>query len=84
MKVANELGRNCCGYEIDTELKPVILRKIGYRQPTSERTEAVQVVERSDAGRFRSFLQKKVSSKKSVTKERLRYHQQWRKAGQSN
>jgi DNA modification methylase len=84
MKVANELGRNCCGYEIDMELKPVILRKIGYRQPASGRTEAVEVVERSDAGRFRSFLQEKVSRKRSVTKERLSSHQPRRKAEQSN
>ncbi|MEM2699051.1 MAG: site-specific DNA-methyltransferase [Ignisphaera sp.] len=29
MKVAKELGRNSYGYEIMTELKPIILRKIG-------------------------------------------------------
>lgn len=29
-KVARQLGRNIYGYEIDLELKPVILEKIGY------------------------------------------------------
>jgi DNA modification methylase len=74
MKVANELDRNCCGYEIDMELKPVILEKIGYRQLMSEKSRALQVVERNDAGKFRSSLQKRVSRKQSVTK-RLRSRQ---------
>ncbi|MEM1971414.1 MAG: site-specific DNA-methyltransferase [Candidatus Anstonellales archaeon] len=30
VKVARELGRNSYGYEIDLELKPIILKKIGY------------------------------------------------------
>ena len=83
MKVANELGRNCWGYEIDMELKPVILKKISQGKPTSGKIEAVEVVERRDAGRFRSFLQEKVSSKKSVTEKRLRSRQPRVKTEQS-
>jgi DNA modification methylase len=75
MKVAKELGRNCWGYEIDLELRPVILEKIGYKQPASSKAESVEIVRRNDAGRFRSSLQKRVSSKKSVTKGRLGFHQ---------
>jgi len=78
MKVANELGRNCWGYEIDMELKPIILGKIGYRQPAFRKTKA-EVVERNDAGRFRSFLQEKVSKKRSVAKGGLSSHQPRRK-----
>jgi DNA modification methylase len=83
MKVANELGRNCWGYEIDMELKPVILKKISHGKPTSGKIEAVEVVERLDAGRFHSFLQEKVSSKKSVTEKRLRSRQPRVKTEQS-
>lgn len=75
MKVAKELGRNCWGYEIDLELRPVILKKIGYKPPASSKAESVEIFRRNDAGRFRSSLQKRVSSKKSVTKGRLGSHQ---------
>jgi len=70
MKVAKELGRNTWGYEIDLELKPVILEKVGFRQATlTEQKEAVEVMERNDAVKLRAFLQRTVRRQKSVTKK---------------
>jgi len=64
-KVAMELGRNSIGYEVDLELKPVILKKVG--QLTLAGDE-VKVVVRGDAKRLRTFLQERVSMQRSVTK----------------
>jgi len=66
MKVAKELGRNSIGYEIDLELRPVIIKKIGYGQSTLIH-DRIDVVERRDARHLRTFLQKRVSTQKSVT-----------------
>jgi len=69
MKVAKELGRNTWGYEIDRELKTVILEKVGFQQATlTAERETVEVVERSDARRLRAFLQRKVKRQNSVTR----------------
>jgi len=68
MKVAKELGRNCWGYEVDLELKRIILEKVGRREPVSLEQEAVEVVERSDTVKLRSFLQKKVRKQRSVAR----------------
>jgi DNA modification methylase len=53
MKVARELNRNCWGYEIDLELRQVILRKIYERNSVSEGRTDCEIVERSDARRLR-------------------------------
>jgi len=77
MKVARELGRSCYGYEIDLELKPIILKKIGYgvKRLTTIATEdgagnndedRIEIVERDDAKRLRRFLQQKIDKQKSV------------------
>jgi len=71
MKVAKELDRNTWGYDIDLELKPVILEKIGLKQLTlSGEKETVEIFERSDARRLRAFLQRRVGRQKSVTKNK--------------
>jgi len=70
MRVAKELGRNTWGYEIDLELKPVILEKVGFKQATlTEEKDTVEVVDRSDARRLRTFLQRIVGRQKSATKK---------------
>jgi modification methylase len=68
MKVARELTRSCYGYEIDLELKPIILKKIGYgiRRLTTMVDDNIEVIERSDAKSLRTFLQQKIDKQKSV------------------
>jgi len=72
-KAAKELGRNSRGYEIDLELKDVILKKVGYTQATliNGPVIKVEITEREDAKRLRSFLQEKVRNQKSVVKKDL-------------
>jgi len=70
MKVAREQHRNCWGYEIDLELKPIILEKIGLRQARlTEESRTVEVIERRDAERLRAFLQKIVRRHRSVAEK---------------
>jgi DNA modification methylase len=69
MKVAKELGRNSYGYEIDLELKDVVLEKIGYRQATLT-GDTIEYKVREDAKRLRTFLQERVKSQKSVANNR--------------
>jgi len=68
-KVAKELGRNSYGYEIDLELKSIILEKIGY-SPCPLTDDKIEIKERDDAQRLRTFLQKRVQKQKSVTKSK--------------
>lgn len=67
-KVAKELGRNSYGYEIDLELKPIILEKIGY-SPHPLTDDKIEIKERDDVQKLRTFLQKRVQKQKSVTKK---------------
>ena len=67
LKVSKELGRNSFGYEIDMELEKVIAEKLGYHQ-SSLSGDKVKFVGRSDAGHFRTSLQKIVKQKDSVTR----------------
>lgn len=70
MKVAKDLGRNTWGYEIDQELKPIILEKVGFQQATlTGEKETVEVIDRSDARKLRAFLQRRVGRQRSVTKK---------------
>ena len=69
MKVAKELGRNSYGYEIDLELKDVVLEKIGYGQATLT-GDTIEYKVREDAKRLRTFLQERVKSQKSVANNR--------------
>jgi len=69
MKVAKEQNRNCWGYEVDLELRPIILAKMGLRQTgLTEESEAVEVIERRDARKLRAFLQKKVRRQRSIVR----------------
>jgi DNA modification methylase len=68
-KVAKELGRNSYGYEIDLELKPVILEKIGY-SPFPLADDKFEIIEREDAKRLRTSLQKRVAKQRSVTESK--------------
>ncbi|MCR8487651.1 MAG: site-specific DNA-methyltransferase [Crenarchaeota archaeon] len=65
-KVAKELGRNSYGYEIDLELKDVILEKVGYWQATLT-GDIIEYKIREDAKRLRTFLQERVKIQRSVT-----------------
>ncbi|MCP8313172.1 MAG: site-specific DNA-methyltransferase [archaeon] len=66
-KVARELKRNSFGYEIDMELKPVIMKKVGYDQATLS-GDVIEIMEREDAKRLRTFLQEGVKKQRSVVK----------------
>jgi len=68
IKVAKELKRNSFGYEIDLELKDVIMQKIGYKQATLT-NDKIEITVRKDAKKLRTFLQKRVKMQKSVTKK---------------
>ncbi|MBS7621474.1 site-specific DNA-methyltransferase [Candidatus Bathyarchaeota archaeon] len=67
-KVARLLGRNSYGYEIDLELKPIILEKIGY-SPHPLTDDSFEICERADARKLRTFLQGRIKRQKSVTKK---------------
>ena len=69
MKVAKELGRNSYGYEIDLELKDIILEKVGYRQTTLT-GDTIEYKIRDDAKRLRTFLQEKVKAQRSTANNR--------------
>lgn len=67
-KVAKELGRNSFGYELDLELKEVILKKLKAKQNTLT-GDVIKVVQRPDAQRLRADLQHKVKARRSVTEK---------------
>ncbi|MEM2815790.1 MAG: DNA methyltransferase [Candidatus Bathyarchaeia archaeon] len=68
-KVSKELRRNSYGYEIDLELKPTILQKIGY-SPYPLTDDVIEIIERAGAQRLRKSLQERVRNQKSVTSNR--------------
>ena len=61
LKVAHMLKRNAIGYEIDLELKDVILERVGVN--TLFGKPEIEVIERSDAKRLRSGLREKIEEK---------------------
>jgi len=67
-KVAKTLGRNSYGYEIDLELKPIIMSKIGY-SPHPLADDKFEIVEREDARNLRTDLQERVKNQRSVAKK---------------
>jgi DNA modification methylase len=58
LKVANELKRNAIGYEIDLELKDVILERVNVN--TLFGKPQIEVIEREDAKRLRTKLREKI------------------------
>ena len=67
-KVAKELRRNTYGYELDLELKSVILEKIGY-SPHPLADDLIEIIEREDAEQLRTSLGKKIAKQTSVIKK---------------
>jgi len=61
LKVANELKRNAIGYEIDLELKDIILERIGVN--TLFGKPQIDIIEREDAKRLRTKLREKIEEK---------------------
>ena len=61
LKIAYELGRNAIGYEIDLELKDIILERVGVN--TLFGGPQIEIVEREDAKRLRSKLREKIEQK---------------------
>ena len=74
MKVAKELGRNSYGYEIDIELKDIILKKVSFNQSTltSQTIEKLEIIEREDAKKLRTFLQERIKNQRSVAKKNVK------------
>jgi site-specific DNA-methyltransferase (adenine-specific)/site-specific DNA-methyltransferase (cytosine-N4-specific) len=70
LKVANELGRNAIGYEIDLELKDVILERVNIN--TLFGRPKIEVIEREDVKRLRTKLREKIDEKlqQKMSKER--------------
>jgi DNA modification methylase len=74
-KVAKELGRNSYGYEIDLELKPIILRKVGVAQEVEKDKyltltgDEIEIIIRDDTKKLRTFLQRRIEGQRSVTRE---------------
>jgi len=68
LKVANELKRNAIGYEIDLELKDIILERIGVN--TLFGKPQIEIIEREDAKRLRTKLREKIEEK--LQKKRLK------------
>lgn len=66
-KVAKKLGRNSVGYEVDLELKDMILEKIDEDSQNLTRKE-LQIAIREDHERCRTFLQNRIKRQESVTK----------------
>jgi DNA modification methylase len=65
VKVARELKRSSVGYEIDRELKPIILKKISYRRSVKS-GGTIEIVERNDAKNLKTRLQKVVKQQRSI------------------
>ena len=66
-KVAKELGRSTIGYEIDLELRPIILKKLSGDRPSDSK---IRIIERSDAIELRKSMLEKVLGRKSATRQR--------------
>ena len=60
LKVANELKRNSIGYEIDLELKDIILEKVNVN--TLFGKPQIEIIEREDAKKLRSVLREKINT----------------------
>jgi len=68
LKVANELKRNAIGYEIDLELKDIILERIGIN--TLFGKTQIEIIEREDAKKLRSILSEKIEEKIQMKKSK--------------
>ncbi|MFQ6010874.1 MAG: DNA-methyltransferase [Nitrososphaerales archaeon] len=66
-KVARDLGRSTIGYEIDPELKPIILRKLDHG---GARGNKLRTLQRADVMTLRKSMLNRVNARKSVTKRK--------------
>lgn len=64
LKVSNGLGRYSIGYEIDRELRPIIVSKLSGRKRRGD----INFVERKDARNLRGFLKNRVKKQRTVTR----------------
>ncbi len=64
LKVSNGLGRYSIGYEIDRELRPIIVSKLNGRK----RRRDINFFERKDARNLRGFLKNRVKKQRTVTR----------------
>jgi len=60
LKVANELKRNSIGYEIDLELKDIILEKVNVN--TLFGKPQIEIIEREDVKKLRTVLREKINT----------------------
>lgn len=67
LKVAMEMGRKGIGYELDSELKPIIKKKLKIGQTRSEQSHIVEFVTKSDAKKLRTDLSKRVKMQNGLT-----------------
>lgn len=61
--------KDSIGYEVDKELKPIILKKVDYDQ-IKHSGDTIEIVERKDAKRLRTFLHEEVKKQKSVVRKK--------------
>lgn len=66
LKVAQELGRNGIGYEMDLELRQVLLKKLGLNARLSATAQVLE--KRPGAKRLRARLRTRVGRQKSVVR----------------
>ena len=64
LKVSNGLGRYSIGYEIDRELRPIIVSKLKGRKRGGD----INFFERKDARNLRGFLKNRVKKQRTVTR----------------
>ncbi len=65
MRVAYRLGRPCIGYEIDSELLPIIRAKVGVDSPSLLDDVRFEYTVRDDAQRLRTWLSDQVKKRRS-------------------
>ncbi|MEN3051511.1 MAG: site-specific DNA-methyltransferase [Candidatus Methanosuratincola petrocarbonis] len=58
--VARRLNRNCVGYEIDLELKPIIEERLAIKTLQDFNKKDVEIIVRDDAKRLRTQLRKSI------------------------
>ena len=71
--MAKELGRNSYGYEIDLELKKVILKKVGYPSLNAKGNK-IEVMKRKDAQSLKNELQLRIKNQRSTSRNRNNRH----------
>ena len=73
--VARRLGRNCIGYEIDVELRPIIEERLGLSiKPVTTfmgiENDDIEIVVRDDSKQLRTSLYNRIQNKLSLRRDR--------------